>query len=130
MAIPAKASSLFVRTLLAMVEFAATNPRRNGDRVTAVVICGNVKHGVKLNDAEKKILICGEFRCLKCFAELVRNQTMAFGVSKEASDEDIDLLLEPVPRVDIPCTFFPVPNLYRPKKEPRFLCVEAVSPHS
>lgn len=108
--------TVYARTLLQMMErteeIAAQNP---GQRLKVIVVCDG-KCNRHMGDAEPHIVICGEFRCVKCFSSIVRCQTLRFGVPENPSNEDINGLLEPVANPLIP-------NLWKPKTIPAFLCM-------
>ena len=85
--------------------------------IKLVVTCNNCN--AKTSEAQRRVMIHHEFRCIDCFRKLVIDPKSAIGISEGASDEEINELLTAVSACkDQPhlVTNF-IANLFEPKKK-------------
>jgi hypothetical protein len=109
---------ILVRTLLGYQESLNARAGKNGGTPDIEIVCNCWGCKVQIpKPNDWRIFISREFRCFACFANIVRCQKRSFGVSEDATDEEIRNLLKP-------STVLPVPNLFELKDVPPFLCME------
>ncbi|HVN26293.1 MAG TPA: hypothetical protein VMT99_01395 [Candidatus Paceibacterota bacterium] len=114
----AERKDIAVRTFLDCVQKVFPEAAR-GTRYDLKIVCGG-KCNAPIAITKVRVLICGEFRCLDCFAAIVRSQPSAFGLARDQKhvvDEDVMKLL--VPYDGIPGST----NLYEPRVTPRFVAM-------
>jgi hypothetical protein len=120
---PVATVPIYARTLLGLIEDVTKRSAGNGTQIPIIIVCNafGCKKAHTMN-TEKRVFVCGEFRCMNCFSKLVRNQKLAFGVSEEATDEEIENLLEAFKPSEIGMKPFAT-NLFQLKKTPRFVAI-------
>jgi hypothetical protein len=121
---PMGTAPIFARTILGLQEDLAARNSGNGTHPSLIVIVCNAHRCKNSHTLEKdrRVLVCGEFRCWECFLKLVRSQKMAFGVSEEATEEEIFDLLEPYQSPHPEAKPF-ADNLFQLKETPRFVAI-------
>jgi hypothetical protein len=115
---------ILARTILGLQEDLLKNKIYTVTPKTQIAIVCNA-HGCKNPRTlakDRRVLICGEFRCWECFVKLVRKQNKDFGVSEAATEEEILALLESYQSPHPEAKPF-ADNLFQLKKTPRFVPV-------
>lgn len=121
---PVATEPIYARTLLGLWEEQMARNIGNGSHAIPIVIVCNARKckNAMTNNTEKRVLVLDEFRCMACFANLVRNQTAAFGVSDKPTDKEIEGLLKPYDPSETGMKPFAT-NLFKLKRTPRFVSI-------